>query len=111
MSVPNAIIALSNPKEGNMSNISTALKIADASKTAVNHPVVLMQAKEMMDTILGEGIIPNENIMRALFRYSALLSATTASKVTEVLLTESELDSMMDDIQELETIGRDVMEE
>jgi hypothetical protein len=94
-----------------MSNIANAIKIADASKEAVTHPLVMFQAKQMMDTILGENVIPSEEILRALFKYSSILSATTASRVTEVLLTESEMESMMDDIHEIETIGRDVLGE
>lgn len=91
-----------------MSNISTALQIAEASKNAVNNPFVMMAAKQMLTEILGNDELPSDKVIRALYKYSAILSSATASHVTDVLMSESELDTMLDSIKEFEDMSDEI---
>jgi hypothetical protein len=50
----------------------------------------------------------DNDFARALFEYSALLSSLTATLVTNVLLTESEMDAMINDIKEFDNLGKDI---
>ena len=49
-----------------------------------------------------------EEFAKALFMYSAHLSALTATLVTSACLTQSQLDEMIDTIKEMESMGKDI---
>jgi hypothetical protein len=50
----------------------------------------------------------SEEFARALFEYSAALSSMTTTLVTHVLLTEAELNVMLDTIREFDNLGKDI---
>jgi len=49
-----------------------------------------------------------EDFAKALFIYSAHLSALTATLVTSVCLTETQIDEMMNTIKEFDSLGKDI---
>lgn len=93
-----------------MSNLSTALEIQSALSNAVNDDVVLDAAREFFIETTGTDY-PSEEAIRALFRYTAILASTVGANVTEVLLTESEMSSMVSDINEMYDLTKDVLGE
>jgi hypothetical protein len=86
--------------------IVTALKIQEATKEAVHDEMTMMMAGELFR---ARNEMSDNEFAEVLFKYSALLSSLTATLVTNVLLTESELDAMINDIKEFEEIGKDVI--
>jgi len=50
----------------------------------------------------------SDEFARALFEYSAALSAMTTTLVTHVLLTESQLSEMIETIREFDELGKDI---
>jgi hypothetical protein len=50
----------------------------------------------------------DEEFAHALFQYSAALSSMTTTLVTHVLLTEAELNVMLDTIREFDNLGKDI---
>ena len=85
--------------------ISTALAIQEATQEAVMDNSVMSMASAMYH---GKNEMSEEDFAKALFIYSAHLSALTATLVTSVCLTESQLDEMMNTIKEMETMGKDI---
>ena len=59
---------------------------------------------------ITNGDVQDEHI-RLLFRYSAMLASATATRITSVLLTESEFDNMVDEINEMENLTNDIVGE
>jgi hypothetical protein len=84
--------------------IATALALQDATQQAVhdedvmNHAAHIFHSRNEMD---------NDEFVKALFQYSAHLASMTTTLVTHVLLTETQLDEMIDTIKEMEEMGKD----
>jgi hypothetical protein len=93
-----------------MSNIATALKIAEASKKSITDPMVLAMAQQFLITAVGTDN-PSDDILTALYQYSGILSAVTAHEITEIFLTEDEYNSMADEIAEFDNLERDILGE
>jgi chloramphenicol 3-O-phosphotransferase len=85
--------------------ISTALAIQDATKEAVMHDVTMFIARDIFD---NKDVMDEKQFAKAMFKYSAHLSALTASLVMEACLTKSQLDEMMNTIKEMESMGKDL---
>ena len=85
--------------------ISTAIALQDATGEAVTHPTSMMLAQIIYHS--RDTMTPDE-FAEALYKYSAHLASLTTTLVTSVLLTESEMDSMLDTIKEIEAMGKDV---
>ena len=85
--------------------IATALKIQDATKEAVMNDLTLHIARDLYS---NKDIMDTEQFANAMFKYSAHLSALTASLVMEACLTKSQLDEMINTIKEMETMGKDL---
>ena len=94
-----------------MSDIATALKIAEASKEAVHNPIVMGMGKLFLEVATGSEEMPSDEVLEALYKYSAVLSSVCATIISEVLLTESQLDDMLADIQMFEDIEKEVLGE
>ena len=92
-----------------MSNISTAIAIADATKQGMYSKEVKDSAYEFLKTLTEYDEF--EEIVNALFRYSATLSACVSTAVTNVLLTESQFAAMIAEINEVENMGNDETKE
>jgi len=85
--------------------IATAIALQDATQEAVHDPMVMDMARDLFESRL----ISDENeFIRKIFKYSALLASITTTLAISVLLTESEIDEMMKSINEMESMGEDI---
>lgn len=85
--------------------ISTALAIQTATKEAVHDEIVMDMAAAIYQNKDG---MTSEEFARALYMYSAHLSAMTATLVTHACFTESQLNDLIETIKEMESLGKDV---
>ena len=92
-----------------MSNISTAIAIADATKQGMYSQEVKDSAYELIKALTEYDEF--EEIVDALFKYSATLSACVSTAVTNVLLTESQFAAMIAEVNELEDLGNNETKE
>ena len=86
--------------------IITALKLQEATKEAVHDEMTMTVASQLF---AGRDTMSDEDFTRMLFEYSALLSSLTTTLVTNVLLTEEQMDAMISDIKEFEQLGKDAL--
>ena len=92
-----------------MSNISTALAIADATKQGVYSKEVKDSAYELIKAF--SEFDEFDEVVDALFKYSATLSACVSTAVTNVFLTESQFAAMIAEIDEVEGLVNDETKE
>lgn len=85
--------------------LATALAIQEAASDAVHEDIVMDMASNLYHM---RDELSTEDFARALFQYSAILSSVTATLVTQALLTEDQLDAMINDIKEFDKIGKDI---
>lgn len=83
--------------------ISTALAIQDATGEAVTDLSTMILAKAIYE---NASTMTKDELSQALFQYSAHLASVTATLVTHVLLTEAQLNEMIDTIKEMEVMGQ-----
>jgi hypothetical protein len=84
--------------------ISTALAIQDATRDAIFDNETVSMVKEIIES---RNMLDEDALTRALFQYSAHLTALTATLVTSVCLTKEQLDSMVDTIKEFDNLEKD----
>ena len=84
--------------------ISTALAIQDATRDAIFDNETVSMVKEIIES---RNMLDEDALTRALFQYSAHLTALTATLVTSICLTREQLDAMVDTIKEFENFGKD----
>jgi len=92
-----------------MSNLSTAFAIADATKDGMYSKEVKDSAYELIKALTEYDEL--EEIVDALFKYSATLSASVSTAVTSVFLNESQFAAMMSEVNELEDLGNNETKE
>jgi hypothetical protein len=92
-----------------MSNISTAIAIADATKQGMYSQEVKDSAYELIKAF--SEFDEFDEVVDALFKYSATLSACVSTAVTNVFLTESQFAAMIAEINEVESMGNDETKE
>ena len=92
-----------------MSSILSALQVAEASNQAIFSENNLQAAADFISEFCSE--FDREKAVQALFRYSADLTANTATRVTMVLMSESEFSAVCDQIREFDQIEKDVLGE
>ena len=85
--------------------ISTALAIQTATKDAVHDEEVMGMASAIFH---HRNEMSDDDFARAMFMYSAHLSAMTATLVTHACLTQSQLNDMLETIKEMEAMGKDI---
>jgi metal-responsive CopG/Arc/MetJ family transcriptional regulator len=85
--------------------ISTALAIQEATAEAVHDEGVMDMAAMIYH---NRNEMSSDEFVRAMFMYSAHLSALTATLVTHACLTEGQIDEMMDTIKEFDNLGKDI---
>lgn len=85
--------------------LATAIALQDATKNAVFEPETMELAKNLAES---KDTMTDREFLKALFAYSAHLTAVTATLVTSTLLTESQMDEMMDSIKEIEALEKDI---
>ena len=86
--------------------ISTALAIQEATMEAVHDEETMSMAAHIFRS---RNEVSEDEFIRMMFRYSAHLSAITATLVTHACLTESQLQDMLDTIKEMEEMGKDAL--
>jgi hypothetical protein len=84
---------------------ATAIAIAEASKEAMYDEYVMDMARDIIDM---KNDIDEKQMLNILFHYSAQLTAITANLVTKVLLTEEQMTAMIDELSELEELGKEM---
>ncbi len=89
--------------------IIKAMEIAEAVESAVFDEGVMANAKMLMalHTIGAD----EETFTKAIFVYSALLSATVGDRVTKVLVNENDFDKMLSEIEEFQELEKGVFGE
>ena len=85
--------------------LSTALAIQTATQDAVMDDGIMDFASMIYH---NRNEMSSDEFARAMFEYSASLSALTATLVTTACLTESQLDEMMNTIKEFDALGKDI---
>jgi hypothetical protein len=85
--------------------LSTALAIQTATSEAVHDQSVMDIASMIYH---GREEMTPDQFAKAMFMYSAHLSALTATLVTHACLTESQINDMIDTINEMEDLGKDI---
>lgn len=88
--------------------ISTALAIQDATKEAVMDRSSISLAHAIFE---GKDYMDELEFGHAIFQYSAHLSSLTATLVLNATLTKSQLSEMIDTIQEMDSMGKDITNE
>lgn len=84
--------------------ISTAIAIQDATRDAIFDNSTISMVKEIIES---RNMLDEDELTRALFQYSAHLTALTATLVTSICLTREQLDAMVDTIKEFDNFGKD----
>ena len=92
-----------------MSNLSTAFAIADATKDGMYSKEVKDSAYELIKALSEFDEL--DEVIDALFKYSATLSASVSTAVTSVFLNESQFAAMMSEVNELEDLGNNETKE
>ena len=85
--------------------IATALALQETSKEAVFDETSIMMASALFH---GRHEMTDDEFQQAIFIYSGHLSAMATTLATNVLLTKSQVDEMINTIKEMENMGKDV---
>ena len=85
--------------------IATAIALQETSKEAVFDETSVMMASALFH---GRHEMDDEEFQKAIFIYSAHLSAVATTLATNVLLTKEQVDEMINTIKEMEDMGKDV---
>jgi len=85
--------------------LSTALAIQEATRDAVHDEEVMGMASAIFH---HRHELDEEDFIKAMYMYSAHLSAMTATLVTHACLTESQINDMLETINEMENMGKDI---
>ena len=84
--------------------ISTAIAIQDATTSAVHDETIMNMAGHLYH---ARNEMTDDEFVQFLFKSSATLSALTATLVTSVCLTESQMNEMVDTIKEFDQLEKD----
>ena len=85
--------------------ISTALAIQNATGEAVTDISTMILAKSIYN---NRETMTNDEFAEAMFQYSAHLASVTATLVTSVVMTQSQLSDLVATIKEMESMGSDI---
>jgi hypothetical protein len=85
--------------------IATAIAIQDATANAVHDQEIMDMAGHLYHS---RNEMTDEEFVQFLFRYSASLSALTATLVTSVCLTENQMNDMIDTIKEFDELEKEM---
>ena len=88
--------------------IATAIKLQEASRDAVHDDMVMEIVKHIVN-IRSE--VDDDTFIKEMYNYSAMLSAMTTTLVTHALLTEEQINDMMEAIKEMDTVGEELLNE
>jgi hypothetical protein len=85
--------------------ISTMLKIQEATKDAIYDEQIMGLAGELCHMRNG---LSDDEFALEIYKYSACLSAMTTTLVTHAILTENELNDMLEAIREFDELGEEL---
>ena len=86
--------------------LATAIALQEVAAGAVHDEEIMDMASALYQ---HREEMTGEEFARALFAYSAHLSALTTTLATHALLTESQLDEMMSSIKEFDLLGKEII--
>jgi len=86
--------------------IATAIQIQEATGEAVVDFSTLIKAKSIYD---NRETMTNDEFTQALWDYSAHLASLTATLVTNICLTETQMDEMISVIKEFDELGKEAL--
>ena len=85
--------------------LATAIALQEATQEAVHNEEVMGIASMIFH---GRNEMSEDEFAKAMFMYSAHLASLTATLVTHVCLTETQINEMIDTIKEFDSIGKDI---
>ena len=85
--------------------LATAIALQEATQEAVHDEETMAMASALFH---HRNELPEDEFIKMIYMYSAHLASLTATLVTHVCLTESQLDEMMDTIREMDALGKDI---
>jgi hypothetical protein len=85
--------------------LATAIALQEATQEAVHDEETMAMASALFH---HRNEITEDEFIRMIYIYSAHLASLTATLVTNVCLTESQLNEMMDTIKEMNAIGEEI---
>jgi len=89
--------------------IIKAMEISKAVEESVFDEKVIAQAELLLGIhLMGAD---EQTFKKALFIYSAQLSATAGDKITKVLMSESDFDKMIEEITEFDNLAESILGE
>ena len=86
--------------------IAKAEELAQAGKDAIMDLDVMLLASQIVKSAKD---ITEDELIHLMFKYSGTLAASVSARLTSILMTESELDEMISDIQMFDEIGKSVL--
>jgi len=84
--------------------IATAIRLQEATREAVNDEMVMASAFKL----LKAKDLSEKEFVKELYQYSAMLASITTTMITQVLLTEYQLEEMITDIEQMESLTKDL---
>ena len=88
--------------------IATAIKLQEASKDAVHDEMIMEIVKHIMEI---RNVVDDEGFIKEMYNYSAMLSAMTTTLVAHALLTEEQINDMLETIKEMDKVGEELLNE
>ena len=88
--------------------IATAIKLQEASKDAVHDEMIMEIVKHIMEI---RNVVDDEGFIKEMYNYSAMLSAMTTTLVAHALLTEEQINDMLEAIKEMDKVGEELLNE
>jgi hypothetical protein len=88
--------------------LATAIELLEATKSSVFDEDIMGLAGEI-HTRRNE--LSDEIFAKYLFMYSAALSSKVADRITQILLTETQLKEMLEVLDEMDNLSETILEE
>jgi methionine synthase II (cobalamin-independent) len=85
--------------------LSTALALQETTKQVVHDEEIMAMAAHIFHS---RNEADEHEFAQMLYMYSAHIAALTTTLATHVLLTEQEINSMLDTIKEFDSLGKDI---
>ena len=84
--------------------IATAIALQNATQEAVHDEMIMAMASDLYHNRDTD----SDTFAKMLYQYSAMLSSMTTTLVVNAVLTESELNDLLDTIKEMDSMGKDI---
>ena len=84
--------------------LATAIALQQATQEAVHDPMVMDFAADVFQS----RYLSDDEFAKKLYQYSALLASLTTTLATNALLTESQMNEMIDSIKEMDALTKEI---